>query len=542
MNQNFQLTTYNLQLTSMKRPLVLISLDGYGISPIDQNNPIAMAKKPVIDSIMAQYPYGVLEASGIAVGLPWGEVGNSEVGHLNLGAGLVVYQTLPRIALSIENKTFFSNETFLKASEHVKKNNSNLHIIGITSTGGVHGHIDHIKKLLEFAQQQKIKNVFVHCITDGRDTKPQSALEFIKDLQVTMKKLKCGQLASLCGRYFAMDRNNAWDRTKKAYDLLTNGSGAHERDSLEALKKSYAKNIDDEMLEPVCIVDKKDQPIALIKDSDAVIFANFREDRARQLTKYFVLEKPEDFDREKKLSNLLFVTMTEYEAGLPVDVAFPPQHIKTPFGAIISQNGMKQLRIAESEKYAHVTYFFNGGEEKIYPGEDRILIPSPKVRTYDEKPEMSAREITKKLVEVIGEKKYDFCLINFANPDMVGHTGNLQATLKAIEVIDECIGKILEAQKKVQGITAITADHGNAEIIVDILTGSIDKEHSTTPVPFMLIDDERKKNRTPEEVQMLKTFITPLGILADVAPTLLDLLELKPDPDMTGRSLLNDLL
>ncbi len=525
----------------MKRPLVLISIDGFGISPIDQNNPIAMARKPVLDDCMAHYPYGVLEASGIAVGLPWGEVGNSEVGHLNLGAGLVVYQTLPRIILSVENKTFFSNEQFLKSVEHVKKHGSKLHILGITSTGGVHGHIDHIKNLLEFARQQKITNVFVHCIMDGRDSKPQSGIEFIKDLQQTMKKLKVGQIGTLCGRYYSMDRNNAWDRTKQAYDLLTTGIGAHDKNPIDALKKSYKKNIDDEMCEPICIVDRKNNPIGVIGENDAIIFTNYREDRARQLTKYLVLKDPEGFTREYLPANLQCTTMIEYEAELPTNVAFPPQHIQTPFGELLADAGLKQLRIAESEKYAHVTYFFNGGEEKIYAGEDRILVPSPKCRTYDEKPEMSAKEIAKKLCEAVRAKKYDFCLINFANPDMVAHTGNLQATIKAVETVDECIGEILKAQREVNGITAITADHGNAEMVIDILSGALDKEHSTTPVPFMLIDEKRKKERTPEELLLLKKNVIPIGILADVAPTLCELMELTPAPEMTGRSLLNDL-
>lgn len=527
----------------MSQPLVLISLDGYGISPIDEKNPIAMAKKPVMDDLIAHYPYGVLDASGIAVGLPWGEVGNSEVGHLNLGAGLVVYQSLPRIAIAIENKSFYTNAIFLQAVEHAKKNNTHLHILGIASTGGVHGHIDHIKALLRMAKEQKVKEVFIHVITDGRDSAPQASVGFLQDLQKSMKDLKIGTIATLCGRYYAMDRNNVWERTQKSYDLLTLGKGSASGNPIDALKDAYKNKIDDEMLEPVVITDRKKNPIALIGDNDAVIFSNFREDRARQIAKALcVSEDFKGFAREKIPANLFVTTMTEYEEGLPAHVAFPPQHIERPFGAIIAEKGMKQLRIAESEKYAHVTYFFNGGEEKIYDGEDRILVPSPKVKTYDLKPEMSAYEVADKLVDAIKKKKYDFCLVNFANSDMVGHTGNLEATVKAVEVVDECVGKVVEANKKVGGITMITADHGNAEGLIDMVTGRVDKEHSTTPVPFYFIDESKRKERSPEEVMLLKHELNVIGILADVAPTMLDLMKLKPSPEMTGRSLLNDLM
>jgi len=524
-----------------RKPILLVAIDGFGISAIDENNPVVMAKKPNMDAIIANYPYGILDASGIAVGLPWGEVGNSEVGHLNLGAGLVVYQNLPRINISIENKSFFTNDVFLKAAEHTKKNKSKLHFYGIASTGGVHGHIEHLKALIQFAQQQKIKDVYIHCITDGRDSPPQGSMTFLKDLQETMKKTKTGTIASLCGRYWAMDRNNAWDRTQRAYDVLTLGKGNKHREIFDALQKSYAAKADDEMLEPVIITDKKDTPLALVEDHDAVIFFNFREDRARQITKGFVEENFDKFKKEKIPQDLFFATFTEYEAGLPAKVAFPPEHIPHPFGSLVAAAGLKQLRIAETEKYAHVTYFFNGGAEEIYKNEDRVLVESPKVKTYDMKPEMSAYGVTEKLVPLIEKKIYDFILVNYANPDMVGHTGNLQATIKGIEVVDDCIGKIVEANRKVGGITAITADHGNAEIKIDILKHTISKEHSTSPVPLMLIHEDMKKSRTPEEIEVLKKNINPIGILADVAPTLCELMELKPSEDMTGRSLLNDL-
>ncbi|MBI4253385.1 2,3-bisphosphoglycerate-independent phosphoglycerate mutase [Candidatus Uhrbacteria bacterium] len=526
----------------MKRPLVLIVMDGYGLSPIQEKNPVSVAKKPVLDSLMLHYPFGALDASGIAVGLPWGEVGNSEVGHLNLGAGLVLYQNLPRINISIENGSLFSNDAFVKAAEHARKNNSRVHLMGLASKGGVHGHIEHLKALLKLCKEQKVKEVFVHAITDGRDAAPQAAADELKGLQKEMKKLRIGTLATLCGRYYAMDRNSAWDRTQKYYDLLTKGAGAQERDPIKALQKAYDAKSDDELLDPVVLCDRKGAPLATVQDNDAVLFFNFRPDRARQITKAFVQKKFDGFQRTVHPANLFFATMTEYEAGLPSAVAFPPENIKHPFGWIVAKHKLKQLRIAETEKYAHVTYFFNGGSEEIYDGEDRILVPSPKVRTFDEKPEMSAREVTEKLVAEIKKKKYDFCLVNFANPDMVGHTGNFDATVKAVETTDACIGAIVEANRAVGGVTAITADHGNAEGVVDFITKKTEKEHSTTVVPFFLVDEEQRKDRSEEEKQLLKVQYNPIGILADVAPTLLEIIDLKPEPEMTGRSLLRDLM
>ncbi len=529
-------------MAKQRPPLILVVLDGFGISPITDSNPVALAKTPVIDWLMANYPYGVLDASGVAVGLPWGEVGNSEVGHLNLGAGLVVYQNLPRINIAVDNGTFITNEAFVAAAEHVKKNNSSLHLVGIIGTGGVHGHSEHLKALLNFARSQKVKNVFIHCVMDGRDTSPQSGIEFIKDIQKTMKQTRTGTIASLCGRYYAMDRNTNWDRTQKAYDLLTQGKGSPSRDPIDTLKKSYANNGDDEMLEPLVITDRKGVPTATVNDNDAVIFWNFREDRARQLAQAIGEKKFNDFTREKTPSNIFFVTMTEYEEGSSAMPAFPPQHIQHPFGWLVAQKKMRQLRIAETEKYAHVTYFFNGGREEVYANEDRLLVPSPRIATYDLQPEMSAPEVAKKLVAEIKKKKYDFCLVNFANPDMVAHTGSLSATMKGIETVDECLGEIVEANRRVGGITVITADHGNAEIVVDPLTKGVDKEHSTSPVPLMLIDESRKKTKTSDEVHALKLAINPIGILADVAPTLCELISIEPHSDMTGRSLLNDLI
>lgn len=522
--------------------MLLISLDGWGISPIMEGNAIEMANRPVILGLAQNYPFALLEASGISVGLPWGEVGNSEVGHLNLGAGQVVYQNLPRINISIQDKSFFKNEVLLAAIEHCRKNKSKLHLLGITSNGGVHGHIEHLHAILQLCKDQKFSNVFVHAITDGRDTPPAVAVNFIATLQEIMKASKTGQLASMIGRFYAMDRNNNWDRVQKAYELQTKGVGIKTTDAIKALKDSYAKGVTDEQLDATVIVDRIGSPIATVEPNDAVIFFNFRPDRARQLTKAYVTDPFKDFDRGPKIKNLFFATLMEYESGLPVKVAFPPQLINEPVGKIISEAGLKQLRIAETEKYAHVTYFFNGGNEDVFKNEDRALIPSPDVTSYDQKPEMSAVPLTDHLVKDILSEKYDFIMVNFANADMVGHTGNLKAAIKAVETIDQCLGRIVEAVQKTESIAVITADHGNAEIMIDIVTGSIDKEHSTSPVPFIIVDDQRKRPKTAEEVMIMKQEQAAIGILADVAPTILELMNLKKSKEMTGRSLLRDIV
>ncbi len=524
-----------------KRPLILISLDGWGISPIIEGNAIEMAKRPNIMAFAQNYPFALLEASGISVGLPWGEVGNSEVGHLNLGAGQVVYQNLPRINVAVQDKSFFKNEAFLGALAHARKNKSKLHLVGITSNGGVHGHIEHLHALLQLCKEQKFEQVFVHAITDGRDTPPAVAVNFIATLLEVMKSAKTGQLASLIGRFYAMDRNNNWDRVKKAYDLQTKGEGIKATDALKALKDSYAKGVTDEQLEATVIVDRVGTPIATVQPNDAVIFFNFRPDRARQLTYAYVNDTFKDFDRGAKMKSLYFATMMEYQEGLPVKVAFPPQQIQEPLGKIASEAGLKQLRIAETEKYAHVTYFFNGGNEAVFKNEDRAMVPSPDVTSYDQKPEMSAGPLTDKVVKEIESGKYDFIMMNYANADMVGHTGNLKAAIKGIEVVDESLGRVAKAILAKNGIMVITADHGNAEIMLDIVSGNIDKEHSTSPVPFIIVDDTRKRPKTEEEVMILKTEQTAIGILADVAPTIIELLGLKKSKEMTGRSLLQDI-
>lgn len=523
------------------KPLMLISLDGWGISPIMDGNAIEMANKPNMTSFLQNYPFALLEASGISVGLPWGEVGNSEVGHLNLGAGQVIYQNLPRINIAIQDKTFFSNVAFLGAIEHCRKNKSQLHLLGITSNGGVHGHIDHLHALIQFCKEQNFDDVFVHAITDGRDTPPAVAVNFLTTLQEVMRTSKVGRIASIIGRFYGMDRNNNWDRTRKAYDLQVNGQGTKADDPIKAVKASYQKGVTDEQLEPICIADRVGNPIATIKANDAVIFFNFRPDRARQLAQAYVNEPFKDFERGPKLKNLFFVTMMTYQDGLPVKIAFPPQYIKEPMGKIISEAGLKQLRIAETEKYAHVTYFFNGGGETVFKGEERAMIPSPDVTSYDQKPDMSAVGITDRLIKEINADKYDFIMLNFANADMVGHTGNLAAAIKGIETVDDCLGKLVAKALEKNMIVVITADHGNAEIMVDLVAGGIDKEHSTSPVPFIIVDDTRKREKTPEEVLILKSEQTAIGILADVAPTCLELMGLKKSKEMTGRSLVGDI-
>ncbi len=525
------------------KPVVLISCDGWGASAIQEGNAIMQANTPQLDRLMKSYPFTYVEASGIAVGLPWGEVGNSEVGHLNLGAGKVVYQNLPRIQLSIQDKSFFDNEALVSAIEHAKKNKSNLHLMGITSNGGVHGHIEHLYAILEMCKKHKLKKrVYIHCITDGRDTPPAVAADFIKQLQEVTKKLKVGKIVSLIGRHYAMDRNNNWDRTKLAYDLMVKGLGVQYKDPLHAIEEIYKQGMKDEQLAPAVITDKKGLPLATIQNNDAVIFWNYRPDRARQLTKAFVLDDFGKFDRGEKLQNLVFVTMMQYEDGLPTGVAFPPQLISEPVGKIIADAGLQQLRLAETEKYAHVTYFFNGGNEDQYPNEERALIESPNVKTYDLKPEMSAPEIADRAVKEIQSGKYDFIMMNFANADMVGHTGNFEATMKGVEAVDSGIGKIAEAALAAGGAVVITADHGNAEQMKDPLKGQEVKEHSTSSVPLIVIQAGRERELDDASFEAIRMQTNPVGILADVGPTVLELMGLQSSPEMTGRSLLNDLM
>jgi len=517
----------------MHKPVVLVVLDGWGLGKKEVGNAILKAKLPTIDRISRQYPHISLQASGISVGLPWGEVGNSEVGHMTLGAGKIVYQSMPKITMAVQTGDFGKNPIFLGAAENVRKNNSALHLMGLVGKGGVHSYIDHLYALLEFAKRQQLSQVFVHAFTDGRDSSPTSGVECIRDLQKRMNALGIGKIASLCGRSLAMDRDNNWDRIAKAYNLLTKGEGAQIADPIEYLEESYKKKIFDEFMEPAAITENG-QPVATIKDSDSLIFFNFREDRAKEITKAFVMPDFKGFERTQ-LKNLYFAGMVQYEEGLPINAAFTPDKVILPLGKILSEHDLSQLRIAETEKFAHVTYFFNGGNEEPYPKEDRVIIPSKKVGSFDKIPEMSAAEITDKVVGFVNENKYDFILINYANPDMVAHTSNEEATIKAVEFVDKCLDKLIEAVLSKGGCLLITADHGNAEEVKDSFTGEADTQHSENPVPCWFLSPENGQAQRDPKFDLE----TAGGLLSDIAPTVLDICEIQKPDEMTGESLLN---
>jgi 2,3-bisphosphoglycerate-independent phosphoglycerate mutase len=520
------------------KKVILVILDGWGISEDPMGNAIKAAKTPNLDMLTAYYPNTALQASGVSVGLPWGTMGNSEVGHLTIGAGKVLYQNLPRVTLAIQDRSFFEKEALLKALGHAKENNSNVHLMGLVSDGAVHSHINHLYALLELLKTEKFPpdRVFIHVFTDGRDTDPQSGKRFIAELESNIRTEGFpGKIASVMGRYFAMDRNDNWDRTQKAYYAMVNGVGKEEAEAKEAVEKSYTKGITDEFIEPVLIKDANGK-INTIRQNDSVIFFNIREDRARQITKAFVLDNFDRFDRGKKIENLNFTTMMEYEKGLPVNVVFAPEEVKEPIGKILSDRELTQLRIAETEKYAHVTYFFDGGSEKPFPGEYRMLIPSPRVDSYDKTPEMSAEEITKNIIKAMGEDKYEFILVNYANADMVGHTGNFPAAIRAIEFLDKCIGQIYDTIMENGMIMLITADHGNVEEMVNPRTGEKDTEHSLNPVPFILVDPE-KQSEYPQEIDGKSVG----GMLSDIAPTILEIMEIPKPLEMTGSSLLDSM-
>lgn len=520
------------------KPVVEIIIDGWGINQTAEGNAIASANTPNINNFYRTQKICSLQASGIAVGLFWGEMGNSEVGHINLGSGRVVYQDLPKITLAIRNNSFHKNEAFIKAINFAKKNNSALHFMGLVSNGGVHSHVDHLLALLDTAAEHSFRNVFIHMFTDGRDTSQRVSLRFLNQVEGKIKELGFGEIASVSGRYFAMDRNNNWDRTKLAYDAITLGQGKTAGSANEAIEKSYEKNITDEFIVPTIIL-KNGAPVKIINPYDSIIFFNFRADRARQITKAFVLPGFNKFER-RQITPISFITMTEYEKALPVDaIAFREENIETPLAKIISDNNLKQLHVAETEKYAHVTYFFNGGQEKPFPGEDHVLIPSPIVKNYDEKPEMSIAEITNRVTQEIYNNKYDFILINFANADMIGHTGNFEAGIKAAEVIDQNIGHLAKETLSRGGELIITADHGNLESMVNSQTGEIETDHSTTPVPLIYVSSKNQINKSDEEVAQI--LANPVGVLADVAPTVLAILSLPKPDGMTGISLLESL-
>jgi len=518
-------------------PVVLMVLDGWGIATPYTGNAISQANTPNIKSYIAKYPSLALVASGEGVGLPWGESGNSEVGHLNLGLGRIIYQNLPRINKSIADRSFYKNKVLLKAIKQVKSNNSKLHLLGLTSNGCVHSSLEHLQALIALMAENQIKAFYVHAILDGRDTPFNSGFNFIKEVEKSLAGSE-GKIASLHGRFYAMDRDNHWDRTAKSYEVMAQGSGEEHESAEKAIEESYAKKIYDEEFMPT-VITKDGQAIAKIEDGDAVIFFNYRPDRARQLTKAFVLPSFEKFKRGKYLK-IFFATFAEYEKNLPVEIVFPSEVLKNTLGEILSKAGLKQLRIAETEKYAHVTYFFNGGREIKSEGEDQTLVSSPAISSYDLKPEMSALEVTDKVLKAIERDSYDFILINFANADMVGHTGNLNATIKAVEIVDKCVGKIVNTVLGKNGLLFITADHGNAEGLFNMQTGMIDKEHSASPVPLLIVgkEYEGKSLSLPDAPGGDLSLLQPQGLLSDVAPTILKVMGLEKPPEMTGRSLI----
>ncbi len=504
-----------------KKLTMLMILDGYGINENKKGNAIAIANTPVMDKLMKQNPNTIIKTSGLDVGLPEGQMGNSEVGHTNIGAGRIVYQELTRITKSIEDGDFFSIPELVQAIDNCKKNKTKLHIMGLLSDGGVHSHIRHLYAILELAKRKDFEDVYVHCFLDGRDTPPASAENYITQLEKKMAEKGVGKIASITGRFYAMDRDKRWARVQKAYDALVNGIGEKAATAQMAIEDSYQKEIFDEFVLPTLICNG-DEPIATIGEKDSVIFFNFRPDRAREITRALVDENFDAFETKKL--NLFYVCFTNYDDTIPnVQIAFKKDELKNTFGEVVSKHNLTQLRIAETEKYAHVTFFFNGGEEKQYKGEERILIPSPKVETYDMQPEMSAYEVTDKVVEAIKEQKYDTIILNYANSDMVGHTGNLNAAVKAVEAVDECVGRVVEAIEEVGGVLLITADHGNSEQMIDYKTGEPHTAHTTNPVPLVLVGMDAK--------------LRP-GRLADLAPTMLKIMGIEKPEEMTGESLI----
>lgn len=507
--------------------VILIILDGWGVAPPGAGNAPSQARTPNLKNIQSYYPSTLLHASGINVGLPWWEEGNSEVCHLTLGCGQIIYQYLPRIITAIQDGSFFKNPAFLSAIDHVRNRESSLHLMGLVSSGAVHSYIDHLYALLSLCRKEKVKRVFLHVFTDGRDAPQKEAKTLLQNLNQRLALKKEGKIATVSGRSFAMDRDKNWDRIKRVYKCLTEGEGEKAFDLISYLKSSYQKGITDEYLRPAVV-----NPEGLIKDNDAVIFFNFREDRARELTLAFISDDFKEFKR-RKINNLYFATMTRYLDDVDLPVAFEPPKIKNCLGKVISDAELSQFRIAETEKYAHITYFFNGLREKPFPGEDREIVPSQGGPHYDRNPEMQAPIITEKVIEKIELKKYYFILINFANPDMVGHTGNLKAAIKAAEIVDECVGKIVQAAKE-KYIILITADHGNFEEMINPRTGEIMGEHTSNPVPFYLVDPTLK-SPIAKEKSLFRERVG--GFLFDIAPTILDYLELEKPEEMTGFSL-----
>lgn len=508
-----------------KKPTVLMILDGYGLNERRDGNAVALANTPVLNKLMSECPFVKGYASGMAVGLPDGQMGNSEVGHLNMGAGRIIYQELTRITKEINDGDFFKNEALLKAVANAKEKNTALHLFGLLSDGGVHSHITHLYGILELAKQQGLEKVYVHCFLDGRDTPPASGKGFVEALSDKMKEIGVGEIASVMGRYYAMDRDNRWDRVELAYNAMAKGEGTYNESAISGVQASYDAGKNDEFVIPT-VVTKDGKPVATIKDDDSVIFFNFRPDRAREITRAFCDDSFEGFAREKRLV-LTFVCFSEYDITIAnKSVAFHKVGINNTFGQFLAANDKTQARIAETEKYAHVTFFFNGGVEEPNKGEERILVKSPKVATYDLQPEMSAYEVCDKLVDAIKSDKYDVIIINFANPDMVGHTGIESAAIKAVEAVDECVGRTVEALKEVNGQMFICADHGNAEQLVDYVNGGSFTAHTINPVPFILVNYDDAYT------------LRENGCLADIAPTLIEMMGMTQPTEMTGKSLL----
>ena len=509
-----------------KKPTVLMILDGYGLNEKAENNAVAEAKTPVMDKLMAECPFVKGYASGMAVGLPDGQMGNSEVGHLNMGAGRVVYQELTRITKEIQDGDFFKNEALLAAVKNCKDNNSDLHLFGLLSDGGVHSHNTHMYGLLELAKKEGLQNVYLHAFLDGRDTPPASGKDYVEQAVAKMEEIGVGKVATVMGRYYVMDRDNRWDRVEKAYSALVYGEGVEATDGVTAVAQSYEKGENDEFVLPTVVMENG-KPVATVKDNDSVIFYNFRPDRAREITRTFCCDDFDGFERKTGRVNTTFVVFTEYDVTIPnKTVAFHKVEVTNTFGEYLAKLGKTQLRTAETEKYAHVTFFFNGGVEEPNEGEDRLLVKSPKVATYDLQPEMSAYKVAEGLVEAIKSDKYDVIIVNFANPDMVGHTGVEDAAIKAVEAVDECVGMAVEALKEVDGQMFICADHGNAEQLKDYETGEPFTAHTTNPVPFILV------NYDPAYT------LKEGGRLADIVPTLLEMMGLEQPAEMTGQSLL----
>ncbi len=509
-----------------KKLTVLMILDGFGINDKTEGNAVKQANTPNIDDMMSKYPFAKGYASGLDVGLPDGQMGNSEVGHLNMGAGRIVYQELTRITKSISDGDFFENPALLSAIENCNKNNSDLHFYGLLSTGGVHSHIEHLYALLKLAKMNNIENVYVHAFLDGRDTPPTSGKGFLNDLENKMKEIGVGKIATVSGRYYAMDRDKRWDRVEKAYNAIVFGEGETAQSAEECITASYEKDVNDEFVVPTVILEDG-KPTGKIKENDSIIFFNFRPDRAREITRAFCDEVFDGFERKNGFFKVKYVCFTNYDVTIQnKEVAYKPQVLENTLGQYIASLGLKQLRIAETEKYAHVTFFFNGGVEEPNKNEERILVPSPKVATYDLQPEMSAYEVTDKLIENILKNEQDLIIINYANPDMVGHTGVMSAAVKAVETIDECVGKVVDALKKVNGQMFLCADHGNSDQLIDYTTGQPFTAHTTNPVPFVIVNCDMAKG------------IKENGKLCDIAPTLLEMMGLEQPAEMTGKSLL----